>query len=80
MNELATLIKEDGQPLRSIMEYISDTYQDIKHEELFADVKFTDYLNFIEFIEKVVCPALKQSTSEFKLDSPEEYEALNSKK
>lgn len=79
MNELATLIKEDGQPLRAIMEYVSDTFQGIKHEELFADVKFTDYLNFVEFIEKVVCPAIKHSTTEFRLDSPEEYEALNSK-
>ena len=76
MNELAKVIIEDGQPLRAIHNYLSDTFDEVKHKELF-DRTFTDRIEFIKFIQDAVCPVMIESISQWKLDDPDEYEKLN---
>jgi len=74
--QLANQIIDDGQPLRAIHNYLSETYDDVKHVELF-DRTFTDRINFIKFIQEVVCPMMIESLEEWKLDEPEEYNKRN---
>ena len=74
--QLANEIIEGGQPLREIHNYLSETYDGIKHIELF-DRTFTDRIEFIKFIQKVVCPMMIESLEEWKLDQPEEYNNRN---
>ena len=76
MNQLAEIIKEDGQPLRAIYNYLYDTFDEVKQVELF-DRTFTDRIEFIEFIQNVVCPCVLSGLNEFKLDDPESYEQSN---
>jgi hypothetical protein len=75
-NELAELIIDDSQPLRAIHNYLMDTFDGVKHEELF-DRTFTDRIRFVEFIQNTVCPAMISALEEWKLDLPEEYESNN---
>ena len=74
--QLANQIIDDGQPLRAIHNYLSETYDDVKHVELF-DRTFTDRINFIKFIQEVVCPMMIESLEEWKLDQLEEYNNRN---
>jgi hypothetical protein len=76
MTELANTIIEDGQPLRAIHNYLSETFDGIKQQELF-DRTFTDRIEFIKFIQEVVCPVMITSIGEWKLHEPEEYKKAN---
>ena len=75
-NELATLITDDGQPIRAIHNYLMDTFDGIKHEELF-DRTIKDRIQFIQFIQNTICPSIISSLEEWRLDHPEEYELNN---
>jgi hypothetical protein len=72
MTELAETIIEDGQALRAIHNYLSKTFDGVKQQELY-DITFTDRIEFIQFIQDVVCPVMISSISEWKLDEEEEY-------
>jgi hypothetical protein len=74
--QLANEIIEGGQPLREIQNYLSETYDDIKQVELF-DRTFTDRIQFIKFIQEVVCPSMIKSLEEWKLDQLKEYNKVN---
>ncbi len=74
-NELAQLIIDDGQPIRAIHNYLMDTFDGIKHQELF-DREFVDRIRFVEFV-KAVCPLIISSLEEWKKDDPEQYELQN---
>jgi hypothetical protein len=76
MNQLAKIIIEDGQPLRAIHNYLYETFDGVKTIELF-DRTFTDRIEFIEFIQNVVCPCILSGLNEFKLDDPKLYEQSN---
>ena len=67
MTELANCIIEDGQPLRAVQNYLSNTFDEIKDRELF-DRTFTDRVEFIKFIQDAVCPMLIEAITEEELD------------
>ena len=77
MTELAKDMIEDGQPFRSIFEYLNSTYDDIKGKEFFAGQVFNDRIEFMEYIQKCVCTGLIHSLNEWKLDNEEDYIETN---
>lgn len=68
MTELANIIIEDGQVLRAIHNYLSDTYEDIqKSNSELLDTKFNSRTDFILFIQNIVCPfTTKKDPNEIK--------------
>lgn len=65
--EFAKEMIEDGQSIRSIFNYLSNTYDGIENVELF-DAKFTDRETFYKFIIGV-CNIMIEANKEEMLDN-----------
>jgi hypothetical protein len=75
MNELAKAIIEDGQSVRAVQNYLSETFDGVKQKEIF-DNKFTDRIEFAKFVQGV-CSILIESCEAWKESEPEEYLEAN---
>jgi hypothetical protein len=75
MNELAKAIIEDGQSVRAVHNYLSETFDGIKQKEIF-DNKFTDRIEFAKFVQGV-CSVMIESFEAWKESEPEEYLEAN---